>query len=179
MDCNNVFKLNWRPTLRKTRYISQHLFLNISCWLLVDQDSACSGYFYIPLWTWHPKRQAHNLASTCEEFSSIIFFFLEFFCKLKDSNNNNNNNDNNNNYRRREEKSRLFSLLHHRCWARAYVLCMLRHRTLRVLGIIKYHWIPDFPILNRQSKITTTKIVFWNTTKPIGYSVVSYSSRCA
>ncbi len=30
-----------------------------------------------------------------------------------------------------------------------------------VPGIIRYCWVPDFPVFNRQSKITTTKLMLW------------------
>jgi len=36
-------------------------------------------------------------------------------------------------------------------------------RTLSVPGIIKYRWVPDFPVLSWQSKTTTTNLVFCKT----------------
>jgi len=36
---------------------------------------------------------------------------------------------------------------------------VITHRTQNVLGIIRYDW-PDFPVLNRLSKITKTKFLF-------------------
>ena len=44
--------------------------------------------------------------------------------------------------------------------------------TLNVPGITQYHWVPDFPVLNRLSKITITKLMYWKTTKLSRYSEV-------
>jgi len=49
--------------------------------------------------------------------------------------------------------------------ARDYVLKGRNQGTLNVQGITQYHWVPDFPVLNRLSKITTTKFMFRKTTK--------------
>ncbi len=44
-------------------------------------------------------------------------------------------------------------------------------------GITQYHWVPEFPVLNMLSKITTAKFLFWKTTWISRYSVVLCNSQ--
>ncbi len=45
--------------------------------------------------------------------------------------------------------------------------------------ITQYRWVPDFPVLNMLSKITTTKFVFWKSTQLSRYSLVLWSLASA